>query len=99
MSNDLTRHAVARMSQRAIREDDLELIMLIGTEVEGGYLVRSKDCQAAEKALKRLLHQVRRLDGKRVVVGGGCVVTAYHAHASKERQLLRTADERALSRS
>jgi hypothetical protein len=90
----LTQHAVERMSQRAIRETDLELIMLIGTEVEGGYLVRSKDCQAAERQLKQLLARVRRLDGKRIVVAGGRVITAYRARPAKERDLLRTTEER-----
>jgi hypothetical protein len=42
----LTQHAVLRTSQRAIRLDDLQLIESIGTEVEGGYLLRQKDFQA-----------------------------------------------------
>jgi hypothetical protein len=95
MSGMLTRHAVVRMGQRAIREDDVDLIVLIGTEVEGGYLVRSKDRQAAERQLKQLLNQVRRLDGKRVVVADGRVVTAYHAEPAKERSLLRASKRHA----
>lgn len=94
MTSALTHHAVIRMVQRAISKDDLDLIMLIGIEVEDGYLVRSKDCQAAERQLKHLLNQVRRLDGKRVVVADGRVVTAYHAHPAKERSLLRGSEQR-----
>jgi len=94
MTGALTQHAMIRMVQRAISIDDLDLIMLIGTEVEDGYLVRSKDCRAAERRLKQLLDQVRRLDGKRVVVVDGKVVTAYHAHPAKERRLLRGSEER-----
>ncbi len=41
----LTAHAAVRMSQRGLANDDLELIKWIGTEVEGGYLVREKDFQ------------------------------------------------------
>jgi hypothetical protein len=89
MSGSLTRHAIARMAQRAIRKDDVDLIMLIGIEVEDGFLVRNKDRQAAERELKQLLSQVRRLDGKRLVVEDGRVITAYHACPSKERGLLR----------
>jgi hypothetical protein len=39
----LTEHAAMRMAQRSISLKDVELIVLIGTEVEGGYCVREKD--------------------------------------------------------
>lgn len=95
MTQDLTKHALARMAQRAISSADIDLIMLIGTEVEDGYLVRGKDRQAAERQLKQLLDQVRRLEGKRAVVADSRVVTAYHARPAKERDLLRTARHQA----
>jgi hypothetical protein len=95
MTQDLTRHALARLGQRAISGDDIDLIVLIGTEVEDGYLVRSKDRQAAERHLKRLLEQVRRLEGKRAVIADSRVVTAYHARPAKERSLLRAARHQA----
>jgi hypothetical protein len=38
------------MAQRGFADDDLELIRWIGTEVEGGYLVREKDFQALDRA-------------------------------------------------
>jgi hypothetical protein len=85
----LTAHATVRMGQRGIANDDLELIKWIGTEVEGGYLVREKDFRALDRELKQLRDHARKLVGKRVVVDGDCVVTAYHARRSKERRLLR----------
>jgi hypothetical protein len=92
-----TRHAILRLSQRAIRFDDVKLIESIGTEVEGGYLVRRKDVQAFEHELKKLADQARRLEGKRVVVEDDAVVTAYQARKRKERRLLRNAEDRSLS--
>ena len=92
-----TRHAILRMSQRAIGLDDIELVESIGTEVEGGYLVRRKDVQAFEQRLKKLGDWARRLEGKRVVVKDDIVVTAYHAQKGKERRLLRSANDRPLS--
>jgi hypothetical protein len=89
MQDYLTRHAASRMSQRAIRPGDLELIERLGTEVEGGHLVRLKDFQAFEREQKRLVDRVRRLVGKRVVRDGNTLVTAYHADRAKARQLLR----------
>jgi hypothetical protein len=83
------------MSQRGIREDDAELIPLIGTEVGDGYLVRTKDCQAAERELKDLLQRIWRIHGKRLVVRDGKIVTAYHSlrrHQCQHRRLCHEGD-------
>jgi hypothetical protein len=92
----LTAHAALRIAQRGMRHDDLELIRWIGTEVEGGYLVREKDFQALDRELKQLRDQAKRLVGKRLVVEGDRLVTAYHAARSKERRLLHGAQARSL---
>lgn len=94
----VTAHAGTRMVQRAIRDDDLELITWIGTEVEGGYLVRKRDSQAVERQLKLLMDRLRRLQGKRVVIADGRIVTVYHARQTKERRLLRHAEQRSMQR-
>lgn len=88
-SEHLTQHARIRMAQRGIRDDDLDLIKRIGSEVEGGYFVRDQDAQDEERRLKREIDRVRRIRGKRVVVSGDRVVTVYHAGRGKERRLLR----------
>jgi hypothetical protein len=80
----LTAHAAMRMSQRGLAKDHVELIRWIGTEVEGGYL----DFQALDRALKHLRDQARKLVGKRLVLEGDRVITAYHAARSKQRVLL-----------
>ena len=87
----ITKHAVARMSQRGIMPKDAELIVLIGTEIDDGYFVREKDYQEAEHRIKRLLQSFRRLVGKRLVVKSGQIVTAYHSSKRHERGLLRNA--------
>ena len=89
----LTDHAAVRMAQRGIPLTDAEMITLIGTEVDDGYLVRARNCQQAEKVLKRLLERVRRLQAKRLVVVNGRIVTAFHASRRQERRLLRHARE------
>lgn len=94
----ITRHATVRAAQRGIDGDDIDLIMMIGTEVEGGYFVRDKDCEAVERYLKHLMNRVRHLKGKRIVVADGRVVTIYHAGPKKERRLLRRVEYRNLSR-
>jgi hypothetical protein len=92
----ITRHAITRMAQRSIRLRDVDLIEIVGTKVENGYLVREKDYQAAERAIKKVLERLSRLRGKRLVVSDGRVVTAFHASTRQQRRLLRTAQEREL---
>jgi hypothetical protein len=87
----LTRHAAMRLAQRSIKLKDADLIALVGTQVEDGYLVRAKDYQEIETELKRLLQRLRRIVGKRLIVADGQVVTAYHASRRYHRRLLRSA--------
>ncbi len=75
---------------------DADLIAMIGTKVEDGYLVLERDWQAAEHAIKKVLERIRRLRGKRLVVADGHIVTAFHASHRQQRRLLRGADERDL---
>jgi len=89
----LTGHAAVRMAQRGIRLKDADLIALIGTEVDGGYLVLTKDCQKIERELKRFLERVWRMCGKRLVVTNGQVLTAYTASRRYQRRLLRNVQE------
>jgi hypothetical protein len=88
-----TGHAAVRMAQRGIRSKDADLIALIGTRVDDGYLVRTKDYQEIEQGLKSLLNRLRRLVGKRLIIADGQIVTAYHASVQTRRRLLRYANE------
>jgi hypothetical protein len=89
----ITTHAVMRMAQRSIRLHDADLIALVGTQVDDGYLVREKDCQAAEHVFKMVARRIRRLRGKRLVVADGRIVTAFHASRRQQRSLLRNAQD------
>jgi len=52
-------------------------------------LVREKDFQALDRDLKQLRDQARKLVGKRLVLEGDRLITAYHAAPNKQRLLLR----------
>ena len=82
-------HAVCRMQQRGVMERDIELITAIGMETGDGYFVRRKDVQAFERDLKSLINRAHRLVGKRIVVEGNRLVTAYVASPRKQKRLLR----------
>lgn len=86
----LTTHAVTRMAQRAILPSDLEIILAFGSEVEDGILVRKKDVESAERALRNLLTRVQKIKGKRLVMVDGCLVTAYHASDREQLRLMRS---------
>lgn len=88
-----TRHAESRMSQRGMTPNDLRMIVRLGTEVEGGYLLLRKDYDQFEHDLKRLRDRVRRLVGKRVVVRDSAIITAYQSDPRDERRLLRYAED------
>jgi hypothetical protein len=77
------------MAQRGFNMNDSELIAMVGTEVEDGYLMRHADYQEIERVLKKFLERLRRMRGKRLVVATGRIVTAYHATRSHQRGLLR----------
>jgi hypothetical protein len=87
----LTQHAAIRAAQRGIAQSDIELIVLIGTEVEAGYFVRQKDYFEAERVVKRFLQRLRHVVGKRVVLASGRIITTYHASDSKQRRPRRRA--------
>jgi hypothetical protein len=87
----LTAHATARMAQRSIKLKDAELIALIGTQVDDGYLVLNNDYEEVERQVKHFLDRCRRVVGKRLIVANGHVVTAYHTSKRYQRRLLRNA--------
>jgi hypothetical protein len=89
----VTRHGGVRLAQRGIGLQDAELIVQIGTEVDGGYLVLVKDYQEVERQVKEFLARCRRVVGKRLVVAEGQIVTAYHPAKRYQRRLLRNAYE------
>ena len=86
---ELTMHARTRFSKRGFCDEEACLVVLFGTEVEGGYLMLWRDVAVAELEMKRPLEQMHRLVGWRVIVDGGRVITAYRTRPRKERALLR----------
>ncbi len=94
--SDLSKHALQRMDQRGFRRADVDLIELVGTRVDDGFIVRECDCQEALRAVKRLADDIQRISGARLVVEDGMIRTLYRPRRTKERQLLREAEEREL---
>lgn len=86
---DFTDHAVVRMAQRGLLLSDVELIMTVGSEVEDGVFVRRKDVQAFERAVRNIMRRLKKVEGKRLVVTNGCLVTPFHASLQEQHRLMR----------
>lgn len=84
----ISRHAQTRMAQRGLREADIDLILRLGSEVEGGILVRRKDFERYAAALRDQLRRAERLVGKRLVMADDTLVTAYHSSEADAKRLL-----------
>ena len=91
---EITKHASLRLAQRAISISDAEMIMGFGTEVDDGYIFLNQNCDALESELKAAIQRVRKLRGKRIVVGNGQVITAYRATEATTRKLIRHSEKR-----
>ena len=83
--SNLTKHIRARCQQRGIRERDLDLVAQFGTETPDGVIVTRKDVAEVERASKRLLNDLSRLQGVFVVTAGETMVTAYRATRQQRR--------------
>jgi len=95
---NLTNHARARFSQRSISQNDMSLLLRIGSETHEGFMVLERDYHNFERDVKKLLQRVRRMVGKRIIVETGVVVTGYHCSKRKEKSVLRITKEKGLSK-
>ncbi len=73
---------------------DIDLIVKHGIAVERGFMVTEKAGRLYIDSLKRQIHQMERLIGKRVVCEGSTIITAYHTTRRKSRTLMKKASNR-----
>ena len=75
----ITRHGETRMSQRGIREIDLDVLLAHGTEIgRGRIMLKKRDAAKVIQNLKKQIANIERLTDKVLVVTGGHLITAYH---------------------
>lgn len=73
-------HAQLRMSQRAIKARDLELVFKFGRRFhKDGIEGRVVGKKEVRKAMKKGV-DLRRVDGIHVIFADGCIVTTYRNH-------------------
>ena len=84
----MTRHASKRIQQRGLSDSDIDFILGLGSEVEGGYLLTRRDRVKIQHRAKWAIAKAQRLEGKRLVMEGETVVTAFHATKKQQKKLV-----------
>jgi hypothetical protein len=76
-----------------VRAADVALVVVHGTAVRGGYLLRARDVAAAEAEMKRTIARLHRLAGTFVAVAEDTVLSVYRPCKVRRRKLLAAAAE------
>lgn len=84
----LSDHARKRMQQRATNPTDVETIMVHGTQVRDGYLLRKRDVAEEISRLKSKIRKLERLKNRVVISDRKTIITVYPASKRKQKQLL-----------
>ena len=86
----LTRHAAVRMRQRGLRDDDMSLLLRAASQVSPDvYMLTERDTAREIARRKSEIQSLERLNGCKVVVEQGCIVTCYHAGKKNRKKTLR----------
>ena len=89
-------HSLKRMQQRGIRQEDIDLVLVCGTQIDSNvYLLRSKDTEREIEQRKREIQALERLRNQKVVVAGDVIVTCYKSQRADLKRTLRNGRERA----
>jgi hypothetical protein len=82
-----TKHCMTRSRQRGIKDEDLALILLLGTaKIKPGgvyeILVRKRDKEKFITQLKQLIQKIDKLSGKTGIIDESCreIITTYHKY-------------------
>ncbi len=93
-----SRHADMRMQQRGIREEDIALILGLGTQVEDEtWFMRSRDVARGIQMLKRGIQLLERLANRKVVMRSGHVITAYPSRPADQKGTLRRGRQKGMA--
>jgi len=84
----ISSHGVARMQQRGLRHQDIDLLLAHGTCVGDRVVFSNKDAASRITQLKREIERCERLKGKCIVVRDDVVVTAFHATADQIHRVM-----------
>ena len=75
----LTKHIRTRCQQRGIKEADLALIYVYGTETKKGVILTRKDIAGVEREVKKLINRLSKLQDVFVAMDGETMMTTFRA--------------------
>lgn len=91
-----THHAEIRMNQRSFRPEDVDLILAAGDQIGPDAFMMSREVTDREIARrKREIQRLEHLKGKKIIVSGGMIITAYHTTQREEKRTFRIGRDRA----
>lgn len=79
-----TKHAIARASQRGIKDMFVKLVYLLGTDIDDKRLITRKQCQELSSVLsvlKRKVDQMAEKGGYVGVINKNTLLTIYRANS------------------
>ena len=88
MAYYLTNHAEERMQQRGVRERDVDVVLLHGTQTGQAVVLTCKDAEAAIAEHKRQIAQLQRLKGLAAFTRDCAVVTLFRPTPEQLRKLM-----------
>jgi hypothetical protein len=83
----LSAHALARLTQRGLKFEDLELFTKFGEEVDDGYVISHKAIEHYRGVLKAQMQRLEKLRGAALIESSGQVITLYRADKTRLRRL------------
>lgn len=89
MTLNFSEHALVRVRQRGLREDDVRVIVETGTPVDDDSMfLLDRDVDREVRKRKQEIAALERLRSCRVVVAGETVVTVYRPSRDTEKKIL-----------
>ena len=96
----LTRHGEMRMQQRGMSRRDVELVYACGTQTEpGSWLMLRRDVKREIEARRREIQTLERIEGRKVVVIDGVLISTYVSGSLDQKRTLRRGRAKAIVRS
>jgi hypothetical protein len=86
----LTTHAKIRMQQRALRPNEMELLLATASQVsQDAYLLTDQDVRRGITVRKKEIQMLERLKGYKVALDGGVVLSFYKSGRNDQKKTLR----------
>jgi len=89
-NHQITAHAKTRMQQRSLRDNDMDLLLNTASQISpDAYLVTKRDVAREVATRKREIQRLERLQGFKIVVAEGSIITCYRSQSTDQKRTIR----------